>query len=268
MNTQQPETNAIRMQIDACRDGTDDLAHQECAEAARAVQADPFWKGELEKTARTDAALREACEDVALPRGLKERIIEGLQAAANSALEPDSGSVSPAAKKSRRKILALGILATTAAAMIGVAAFLQPGENGFTQQQLLQHSGSWLEAAALRDDWSSDISAVPHGFVFPETILAPPRYFQILPVEGAEAAVAFDLSPPGRVGDAVLLAVKGLDIADDAVPNAPPRRPQSTTGGRSIGLWTTGDTTYILCVSGPGHSRTYENLVRRPGPIA
>jgi hypothetical protein len=44
------------------------------------------------------------------------------------------------------------------------------------------------------------------------------------------------------------------------MPSAPPAVPQSSTGGRSIGAWQTGDLVYVLVVE--ADERHYQRLIK------
>jgi hypothetical protein len=110
----------------------------------------------------------------------------------------------------------------------------------------------WL--AQLGPTWQVEGPA-PGGFDVPLTVRAAPVGWQRIGQFGTVRGVAYQLVHP-TAGTARLLVVR---LAQSGLPGTPPSTPQSTTGGRSIGYWRSGDLVYVLVVE--GNEQNYRQFV-------
>ena len=259
--------------IEACRPGSDDIAAPDMVDVARHIQQHPQVRLHYERVQEWDTAVSATMEEVGVPEGLAERILDRLrsQAAVSTSTTRSSGSPPPvedsaalmlpsqvlASRWSRRQWLA-GF--TAIAATILVAAFLTvwfPGDRDVPLEDIAE---GWLEE--LGANWQ-DAEQAPREFRLPGAITASPTGWQWLAKHSSAQGVVYQLQD--RAGATGHLFVVRLTRA--GLPATPPSSPQSNTAGKAVGYWQTGDTVYVLVV--PGDERDYRAFVSSsPVPLA
>jgi hypothetical protein len=101
------------------------------------------------------------------------------------------------------------------------------------------------------------------GWRVPNSVVASANGWQSIRVGGRGSGIAFRLVGRG-IGTAILFATR---IAQDGLPSAPPSRPQSTSGGKSIGYWRHDGVVYIIVVE--GDEQLYRRFIGAPSrPLA
>jgi hypothetical protein len=267
--------------IDACRTGSDDLRDELLAPLIDALAADPRKRALLESVQQFDAAIIDVMEDVPLPPGLQERLLESLATAeAARALEAqstidyivDEQSTSPSLaspadwpgpKTSRRKML-WSALAATAAGIGGVSLvasryWLAPD---LTQARVLDET-----IAFYGQDVPEDLQTTPPppSLPFSKAVSRNVRYMGWRRVNNFLGranlnGVAFELSQNGT--EATLYVVPAT-IA--SLKSWPLSRPDATTAGRSMSVWQGRGVMYVLVVDGgPG---AYRGFIRQSGVV-
>lgn len=174
--------------IEACRPGSDDLQSAELADIAREVESDPQALAAYKAVQDWDAAVSAAVEQVAVPSGLAERIVDRLKAAetaataVNAALQLPSSvddkvlvdhqtAGSPISLNqtwSRKRWLAA---ASALAATVVVAVLIGRHLRSDSEVPLETQAEAWL--AVLGSQWH-DMGEAPQGFEIPSAVLAEP----------------------------------------------------------------------------------------------
>lgn len=262
--------------IEACRPLSDDVHAPDLSDVARAIQTDPAARLLYERVQKSDASISAAMEEVPIPPGLAERIVESLGArapaqgtpldraiaAAAQSVDAESesaGEVRPSAGRlSRRQWVGLGVFSTLAAGLLiagGLFISRPRAEIAFEGmaddwlQALDSHPGAWRTVQPPRD------------FAIPSAVMAPSVSWQRVALYGP--GVAYKLVH-AKAGAAMLYVVR---LSRPGLPTAPPRAPQSTTGGKAVGYWQSGGLIYVLVV--PGDERNYRSFVSSsPVPLA
>jgi hypothetical protein len=257
--------------IESCRPGSDDLQSPELADVAQCVEFGSQAREVYQRAQKWDTSVSQAMEQVEVPAGLAERILAALgqQPAPSASLahavdnaqrvEADpNATVAPRpaeAPWSRRQWLAA---ASVIAATLLVAVFA--GQYFRTDDELAPDEmvDAWL--ADLSPRWN-EMHDVPPDFVLPVSLTTEPSGWQSFRGANGVRGVAFKLVR-ANVGNALLLVVR---LSRPTAPTSPPSRPQSTTGGKSIGYWRSGQLLYVLVVEGTEREyRTYVNAAGSP----
>lgn len=259
--------------IEACRPGSDDIASPDMVDVARQIQQDPQVRSHYERVQKWDAAVSATMEEVGVPEGLAERILDRLrsQAAVSTSEIRSTGSQQPVAEAavrlapphdldsrwSRRKWLA-GF--ATIAASILVVAFLSVWLPGDREVPLEDIAEVWFQE--LGANWQ-DAQQAPGEFPLPGAITASPTSWQSLAKHSSARGVVYQLQD--RAGATGHLFV--VRLTRTGLPATPPASPQSNTAGKAVGYWQSGDMVYVLVV--PGDERTYRAFVSSlPVPLA
>jgi hypothetical protein len=250
--------------IECCRPGSDDLNDPAFVEIARKVEHDPLVGGLFRQSQARDALIVGAIEDVSVPEGLAERILQRLNLGAPDgveAIDPPvterSAALAATARLSRRRWIEMAAaLAATVLVALALGRWLQPAG----EQSLEVFASRWLvELQASEGHWQEMISA-PRSAPFPDTIAGSPDGWRKV---DRGRAVAYRIALP-NAGNATLFVAR---VAADTLPNFPPATPQSTTGGVSMGFWKDGSHVYALVVQ--GNAQSYRAFLRRaPTPLA
>lgn len=255
--------------LDACRPGSRDLHSPELAEVAAYLQNNREARQAYHRLQQLDAELTVAFHDVAVPADLGQRILATLRAneASTGALQqspvadvhtnhasaepmaPVALASNPVGNQSRRRWIA-GI-AAVAASLLVVGAL--SGYLPFGASHVGDEPATMVEAwySSLSETWQP-VSAAPRRFAVPAGVAATPRGCQLLERD----VWAYKLAAPGS--RKALLIVAKLTIP--GLPNLPPAKPQSSTGGRSLGMWQAKGLVYFLVVE--GDDRFYRTFVK------
>jgi len=207
----------LREQMDACRQGSRDLALPALAELSVAVEQDAAAAAELARSQAFDNAVGAALVDIPVPRGLLERLVA---ATAKSALEEPAEpvaefatSVQPIVRRrprlSRRQmVVGGGAVALGLAIAVALYQSRQPGPV-VSEQQLSGAAEEWL--AKLQPAAWKSTGGYPAGVPSDIAVRVTPQRWQWLQFEsdsGWSANVAaLDLSSGGRQ-QATLFAVR------------------------------------------------------------
>lgn len=261
----------IRESIEACRPGSDDLQSPELADAARLVEDDPDARLAFERVQAWDAAISKSLDEVSVPPGLAERILDRLRAAQDesagrspellagvvaSASQTDKaprdaqvapGSPVPNRRAWSRRHWAGGVSLALGACVlvIVVGNWLRLG-NDLPLEVL---ADQWREE--LRNDWQ--IAGPPRDFAVPTAILVPPGRWQQIGRFATVPVVAYELVH-AKAGKAMLYVAH---MTRAGLPAAPPLAPQSTTGGQAVAYWQSGSNVYVLVVEDDRNYRAF-----------
>jgi hypothetical protein len=149
-----------------------------------------------------------------------------------------------------RRAWLTGVAAAAAAVLVvvGVVRYLRLGDETPVETM----AEEWL--AQLGPAWQVE-GPGPEGFEVPPAVRAATVGWQRIGQFGTVRGVVYQLTHP-TAGAARLLVVR---LSKAGLPATPPSTPQSTTGGRSIGYWRSGDLVYVLVVE--GNEQDYRQFV-------
>jgi len=289
----------LRTRLESCRPGSDDLQAPEMSDVVRHLEADAAARSVYQSLQQWDSKVQGAMEEIPLPPGLADRLLARLRAsapqaaldstaAAAIAAEQDSPcspqtvvlqqvvlqhvvddavasagtidaqtdvEVCPAAATAWPRRRWLAVMATAGVLMAGiVGSFFQP------------HGDTPLDE--LVDDWRQglgnawqDVRQAPRDAILPATVVASPVGWQ--KVRGQRGIAYKLMNAQGKI--AYLFVVR---MSQGNLPLAPPTRPQSTTGGRTLGYWQRGEWVYALLMDA-ADEQSYRTFVRSgPVPLA
>lgn len=254
------DDHRLQTLLDACRVDSDDLSLPEMGELATALRKDDALRQEWDRRQRSERVVREAMHDVQAPVGLAERI---LAAAAQCdqqqrAVELPERQVS-ARRASRRQWIA--IAASLAAVVLAavVVQFWPRSPEIVTQAQLASDAQLWFDQSVANrgkwlDSWKSATVSFPA-----QAITASPRGWQPLPANREPGLVAFNLTPPGSGGNAVLFAVQ---TRRKYSVGSLPYTKLTATGGLAMGAWQVGDVLYVLVVDTLHGNQRLDDFIR------
>lgn len=200
-----------------------------------------------------DERLASALDDVAVPDGLRERLLERLQQPASSTGlppavvacvqplgQPSAAPASvPLATRSNRRWWLAAAAAAAGLVLSGRWWLLADRADG----DVAQLAASWQQR--LTSSWKS-MKTLPDGFRVPRSVAVAPQRWQPLDRLAGVSGVAWDLSRPG-VGRAVLFVAR---MTSPGLPGSPPESPQPISGGQTVAGWQAGGLVYILVVQG------------------
>jgi hypothetical protein len=248
------------------------LLARDLSEVARRIEDDPQARLVHQRIEQWDTAIRQSIEEVPVPPGLAERILERLRAArpdeaagasggllsrsVSVALQSDASSgetqlapPSTARGWSRRHWVGAAAAALVAGVLvIAVGNWLRPA----SEVELPVLADQWRER--LGDDWQQ-IARAPENFAVPPSLLVAPQRWQWIDQFTTVPVAAYELVH-AKAGRAMLYVAR---MSRAGLPSAPPVSPQSNTGGRAVAWWQTGDRVYVLVVD---DERSYRAFVR------
>ena len=238
--------------LDACRVGSNDLRLPEMGDLADRVQNDPRVRNLYDRVQHLDAGISAAIESVPIPAGLQQRLLERLGAA--GAAPSDDRIVVRAAWSRRQWFSAASAAAASVLLAAGLAWFFRPAELGV--YEIVELAEQRYEN--ISDNWRTVKDFVE--FPLPDALTDKPSQWQGVQKIGGRKAVVYDLSRGKRIRAALLVVSQTLA----ALPSRPPDPPQSTTGGRTIGAWNSGNFSYVLVVE--GDLRLYRSFLTSSAP--
>lgn len=240
------------------------------------------------QTRAFDERLAAALDDVAVPAGLRERLLDRLRLPDRPCLP--AGASDPAPAVPADPVPAIPAAPAPAPLLPqpvaqSVPAAVEPASVPFSRRLRVGRRW-WLAAAAaaaglalagrwwlLADRADGDVAqlaaawqqrltstwqstkTLPSGFRVPQSVAVAPRRWQALDRLAGVRGVAWDLSRPG-FARAVLFVAR---MTSAGLPNSPPAAPQSTTGGQTIAGWQSGGLVYLLVVE--GDVKDYRRLI-------
>ena len=263
--------------IEACRPGSDDVSDPALAFLAAQLAASPELDEMYERLQQVDAMIAEAFQDVPVPDGLADRIVNRVAAArstqhasasdqsAGDELVTETGAAEPIAglpghgrRVSRRWLLAgAGALAMAVSVLVAVLVH-RPEPVAYDPPEV------WERAICFFDsDWDEEgrlvveaqpPSVYPAGPDFDVSRFPEMRWRWIDDFLG-HRGVAYDINRPGAPRATLYV----VECTVPNLPDVPPVRSALTTRNRSTSAWQTDDLLYVLVVE--GGRRTYEGFL-------
>ena len=222
-----------------------------------------------------DEKLAAMLQDVLVPEGLSERLLERLNqeeqgtknlsqnvAQLPSAVQISSARPRAAVPQGRRLMLIGGLSATAAGLLIAVWLGMGTTEK-YSEQYVLNESIRMFDAAAVPSGFLLTEKPAPNAYPFSEAVL-PARGMRWRFVDGfiGDRGVRFDL--PGPAGARAALYVVNIDTVA-GLGTGPTQQKPFSTAGCCASAWQENGMLYVLVVQGdPATYRTYLNLPQRP----
>jgi hypothetical protein len=271
----------LRAPIDACRIAGGDLQLPELAALREQIKSEPDVRDIFDRAQRLDGRIARAMHDVAVPKGMCERILArleptqalsapaeqiALQTAAVEIQDADQPQPSRAhSREANRRQWLVGVSAVAAALLAGLGLwrFYAHG-SPLSVASLLADSGRWHAQLEANPQWQALVRGdTLQNFPLALAVRAMPRGWADVSAWVGRPAVAYDLNvEPGR---RVTLFV--INDPGTAAESLPPRIPGSNTGGLVIGVWQADGLVYVLVVE--GDQRRYDQLLDQSGaPLA
>jgi len=288
----------LRQQIDACRTGGDDLHLPELSGLAEALGQDGVAKNsaveaavarEFDRSQRFDRSVIAALQDVSVPTGLLERLLQKTAARAEAgdpgdavlqvavsrvvsepvtsepAVTPrDQAAVAaPARSKLTRRgwLLRAGSIGVVAAVLLGLAVVMRPTQpRTISQAELAGIIQNWVEQTNTRTRWQSMKPSPPAGFPVGAAWARWQTAWCSIQIAAGESAVAYELRSSGP--KARLFVVRTPHRY--TVPATPGVLLPGTSGGVKVSAWQpAGGLLYVLFVD-RGGPPLEEYLPQRP----
>lgn len=249
----------ILQAIDACRPGSKDLDRPEFHSLAVRVREDPRIAELYRRVQRLDRRIATTFQAAAVPGGLEQRILRGLEASAAMRPVANSGRAVGHAAPWRRRVM--GIVAAAAAVLVIVGAWwIWSSGPRITTDNIWTMAARWCEGVDPQS-WRP-MATAPDGYPTSPRVLARPFGWQpVRPALGG-GGVLYDLSGPA--GPPALLLVIRSRV--EGLPTRPPGQPLWTQN-RSMAAWQSGPLLFVLILDGP--PERYRRYVdNRPPPLA
>lgn len=277
--------NTYRREIDACRPGSDDLRLPELAGLAQAVETDSQVAEALAKAHARDIVLCDALQEVPIPSGLADRLLDAVKLSAPRSDVADAavpaqvaaaevGAISTSTEeaepsvalptrnqRSSRRWFAASIAAVAAAAVLAIAygTWNRAQPQSFTKAQLARMAEGWYDQALPAAGWAGSVSKKTlTAYPIDPAIRVPARNERTMHLQGAASGVAYDLTPSGK-DRAILFVLRTPDRFDVAPIAYTTLRP---TGGVAMAAWQKGELLYVLVVDERDRQRL-EDFVRK-----
>jgi hypothetical protein len=281
------EHEPSRERLEAYRPGTNDPADPQFAGLVEQLAAASELAARFREIERADGLIRAAMQDVAVPAGLAQRLLDRLEdarresrlasSAAHVALPVPaergmSGGVGqatfrPAAAVRRRFPYRAGWLASLAAgvaAALLLAVWLWPKRvEPLTPAAVREAAAAMFTAESPAAGFLLSEKAPPPDYPLGHDVLKMPdaRWRWVAGFLGGDA-VAYELVGPGGGRATLYVAHRTVDL----LPSLPPDVPHSMTAGCSAAAWQQEGLLYVLVVEGDaGVYRSF--LDRSRGPL-
>ena len=244
MDKQPPNDERVIEALEVCRPGDGDpsdpvLADPDLVELRRRIQG-------------TDDVIAAVMQDVPIPDGLAERLIERLEAS-----RPQPRRIS------RRWAVAGGSLLAVAAGLL-VAALIgigraTPYDESIVLAEAIEFFNNEPEAKGLL----LSENRPPTSYPFSRDVLQVSG-ISWRKIDGflGRKGIAYDL--PGQGGSFATLYVVNSKLS--CLSGVPPRNARGNTGGVLTSAWQDGDLLYVLVVR--GDRRSYRSFLAPLGPVA
>lgn len=263
----------LRESLDACRPGSADLALPDLAEARAELERNAALRRSARRAEQFDRSVCGAMQDLAVPAGLKERLLAALAASESSPIDMSANarSVPPrgAAETQRRAAMLVGsavlALAACLLAMLGVRwysvgddwaprAIAETAVQKFAVEFDPRRSDGWTRSASRSNSFPTSRQLVHDR---------QPAQRRVSQVAGCSGAAYRLRSPQGALGTLLVLVPRATLTG---FPTKPPRSPQSDTAGCAASSWRENDRLYVLVVA--GGAKEYRGFLRRPSLVA
>ena len=290
----------IKRQLDACRPGTADMLDAEMDALRNWLEESDENQLLAAAVERCDQAIRDAMFDVPVPVNLAARLKQAMRAedaaAALAAKElaaeiADDGTLCnrgsaawaalfddehPSADQTERverpvskAVQRIGFAAGLATALAGmvVLALIFSGVFDRTRPQVV--SAEELGFQALQWDpnedarpWSGDFAGLPTAYPRSDQLNVFPSQWKKMPNQYDEAAIVFDLTPPGS-DQIFLYAIRPHDQFQ--VSSQFSQTPIYAAAGFCVGAYQADDLVYIVVVE--GNKDRYRRVIKTAGEV-
>ena len=243
--------------MEACRPGSDDLRNSEFDDLQTAVQRDAALRRRYEQTQAWDRVMGQALEDVPVPAGMCDRLLNALEGAQPMAglspVRPPSGVSGGARAPVRRRRWGIAVAGLAVAAALLIAWFIQQPTRPTPQPtpEFASEVIQWSDAVA-DTQWRTDFGAEElRGYPLDDAIRGVPRQWARLSTRYHPRTIVYDVTPPR--GQRAYVFCFPAARSRTSLPPTPPLTPFSTTGGVAVGTWQRNHHVYVLAAHGGEH---------------
>lgn len=280
----------LRLQIDACRAGSDDLYRPELADLARAVglggsAADSAVAREFDCAQRFDACVVSALHDVAVPPGLLEKLLTQastapaadqpaadqpaddqpavlggtIGAATRDAIAPadDAAVTIPSHERRmrRRWVLSLAASSLIAASVLVIGYWSwSVSPRRISAADLAADVSHWTDAVTRAGDWRTELPSEQLLRKYPVNDLQQGKHavsqWQLFSTYRREQAVVYDLTLAGSKVSRLFVIATPHQYS--VAPSPPPTPLSGMTGGLRASAWQRGGLLFVLVVGPDG----------------
>lgn len=264
MNDEPVRNEQLLEAMESCRPDSDDLRDPNMADLARKIASSRDLRQHFERLQQADLAMKAAFQDVPVPEGLADRLLQRLaaaRAAEAQTTEPEAPTPAPKRISRRGLLVAAGALSTAAAVLVAILlGFKTPQSN--SPSSILEDAAQYFAADSSQDGhWLAETPAPEDGPFSRDVLQLPQIRWRSIDKFLGGAGVAYDL-PPGPDGARATLYATRQTVT--GLPAMPPATP-AWDSGCSAGAWQDGDTLYVLVVEGDTRAyQSYLNLSRGP----
>ncbi len=259
--------------------GGQDLSDPVLAELADLLSTNPELRKLYERLQAVDAKLAAAFQEVPVPEGLAQRIVQRLEA--NRAEQVAAGDAQGSAEAparlpareaparprrgSRRRFLAVaGTFSTGAVLLVAALIYLGTRPPHYDKPFVLREASKFFSNEPGQPGGNL-LANAPKNYPISREVRRFPgtRWRKIKGFLGC-GGVAYDLRGPGGARNATLYVVKltVTGLKDTQAPDRPPRN----TANLCTAAWQEGKLLYVLVVG--GSRRDYEYCLAPTGPMA
>jgi hypothetical protein len=246
--------------IDACRPGHDDLQLPDLLGFAQQLKSQPELAVRFARVQRCDAQIQAAMQNVEVPSGARQRLLQRLNAdvrpAEISVPVPKEVPVLPEPTQARSLWWPLALAASL---LLGTSLLFVLSWNSAASPDVHATAVAFFDQ---RDGaWKDLLQEKPSIPLPPRLALRPHSWKHVS--AGSLTGVAYDVSLRHCRGILFVCAMpKSLQL-----PTSPPAAPETFHDGWSLAVWQSGDQLCMLVVE--GDDRAYRDLIRAAsGPIA
>jgi hypothetical protein len=255
--------------LDACRPGSDDLAHPELTEARAELEKDAALRKQFARIEQFDRGVAAAMHDVPLPEGLRERLLAKLADDVASVTSPevvsvDAPGIPPSVAPRRRFLMATaGALALAACAMIAVAIRWNDGGEDWRPGPVAGIAAQSFDDYASRFEGAKTGEAPSYPLSQHVVHDRRPARIDVRDLAGC-SGVAYRVQSRQRVPGVLFVLNPRSKL--QGFPARPPGSPQANTGGHISACWREGNRLYILAYAGA--AKDYRGFLSPTGPVA
>lgn len=260
------DPNELQKLMDCCRPDQNDLAEPEMAALRETLDGDAEARAQWQRVCQWDEAVRAAMQDVAVPKGLAERLLDSVKRQERGWNEEVRGAQDTAdssaevellrqGHKPARRAAAILVGLCAVAATVALAVWFGPWQGQLTGREVAGMARGWMNSLD-RESWRANAAPLAEYPLDPSLRFASIRW-QRFEALGDRHAVAYQATLPPDRAAAYLLVIQ--THRDSRLPTTPPMVPQSTTEGLCIGTWQGRGLLYVLVV--PGSQLQYRRAI-------
>ena len=254
------DTTNYKVQMDACRPGSEDLCLDELKDAAARVCDYASDAAVFQRSQDWDKTVGEVVRNGPVPTGLALALLESVRANEQELVCRDV-DLNVATRRGRRRYVAWGTGLLSLATVVGLVVFWSwqsVPDRHLTRRELLASVERWIVKPGM--EWQLLTEQEIGRFSLDTRVNFHPDRWQAISLGTGNDAVVYSDAFARR--DSLYLFV--IEIGSDAeidLPSNPPRAADWNSRGWYVGVWKRDHRVYALAVKGNG-ARDYKRLLR------